>query len=134
MIGGCQDARRTQLEVEPVARRLEERALVTELRELAKEVERGLGWLDREGLVAGARQAEARWAERGQECDTNQCNCEVGRQPGSSQAVPFSYADLTLRIALPVLRDAIDHNEALVFHKLADALRSLTPTPTMEVE
>ena len=53
--------------------------------------------------------------------------CEDGGDP-----VPFTYSDLTLRFAIPALRDAIRRDEPLGIESLETRLLELKPSPPME--
>lgn len=46
-------------------------------------------------------------------------------------ALPFSYADLTLRVLLPELRAAVNRNEKITIQSLLGRLESLDPSPAL---
>ena len=49
----------------------------------------------------------------------------------SNEEVPLTYSDLTLRFAIPAIREAVWHGNKLDIQSLAKALRRLAPAPRM---
>ena len=51
----------------------------------------------------------------------------------AEHTLPLTYSDLTLRFAVPALRDAAWQNRPLDAHSLAEILKTLCPTPAMSI-